>query len=70
LAARNIACEAPHTTLIRQFRETPFGLTPDPQFFYFNPIYREALATLADGFESRKGLMVITGEPGTGKPLC
>ena len=51
----------------QQFRETPFGLTPDPQFFYFNPIYREALATLADGFESRKGLMVITGEPGTGK---
>jgi len=51
----------------QQFRETPFGLTPDPQFFYFNPVYREALATLADGFESRKGLIVITGEPGTGK---
>ena len=33
----------------------------------FNPVYREALAALADGFESRKGLMVVTGEPGTGK---
>jgi type II secretory pathway predicted ATPase ExeA len=51
----------------RGLRETPFGLTPDPQFFYFNTVYREALAALADGFASRKGLIVVTGEPGTGK---
>ena len=52
---------------LSEFRDTPFGSTPDPQFFYFNPVYREALATLADGFASRNGLMVVTGEPGTGK---
>lgn len=49
------------------FRESPFGLTPDPQFFYFNAVYREALATLAYGFEARKGFIVVTGETGTGK---
>lgn len=52
---------------LSDFRETPFGLTPDPQFFHFNPVSREVLAMLAEGLESRTGLMVVTGEPGTGK---
>src|ERR1044072_3715375 len=29
-----------------RFRESPFGATPDPQFYYSNAIYREAWATL------------------------
>ena len=49
------------------FRESPFGLTPDPQFFYSNAVYREALATLDYGLEARKGFVVLTGETGTGK---
>ncbi len=49
------------------FRESPFGLTPDPQFFYSNAVYREALATLGYGLEARKGFVVLTGETGTGK---
>lgn len=49
------------------FREPPFRLTPDPQFFYFNAVYREALATLAYGLEARKGFIVVSGETGTGK---
>jgi general secretion pathway protein A len=49
------------------FREAPFSVTPDPRFFYTNPIYQEALAALRYGIEAKKGFIVITGEAGTGK---
>jgi general secretion pathway protein A len=49
------------------FGDLPFRVTPQPQFFYSNPVYREALATLRYGIEARKGFIVITGEVGTGK---
>jgi general secretion pathway protein A len=49
------------------FREAPFGVTPDLQFYYSNSMYEEALATLKYGVEARKGFIVITGAPGTGK---
>jgi general secretion pathway protein A len=50
-----------------QFRESPFGVTPDPQFYYSNAVYREAWAALRYGIEGRKGFIVISGEAGTGK---
>jgi type II secretory pathway predicted ATPase ExeA len=49
------------------FNEPPFSVTPDPRFFYVNPGYREAFATLRYGVEARKGFIVVTGEAGTGK---
>ena len=49
------------------FREKPFNVTPDPRFFYTNPVYQEAYATLLCGIRERKGLIVLTGEVGTGK---
>jgi general secretion pathway protein A len=49
------------------FRETPFGVTPDPRFFYGHPLYLEGLAALVHGIESKKGFMLVTGEVGTGK---
>ena len=49
------------------FREAPFSVTPNYRFFYANPVYQEALATLRYGIEAKKGLIVITGEVGTGK---
>ena len=49
------------------FREAPFGVTPDPQFYYSNAVYQEAWATLRYGIEARKGFILITGEAGTGK---
>jgi type II secretory pathway predicted ATPase ExeA len=49
------------------FREKPFNVTPDPRFFYTNPVYQEAYATLLYGIRERKGLIVLTGEVGTGK---
>ena len=51
------------------FRETPFGVTPDPRFFYGNPSYLEGLAGLVHGIEAKKGLMLVTGEVGTGKTI-
>jgi general secretion pathway protein A len=49
------------------FRQKPFNVTPDPRFFYTNPVYQEAYATLLYGIRERKGLIVLTGEVGTGK---
>src|SRR5262245_33116041 len=52
-----------------RIRESPFNLTPDPRFFYANASHREAFATLSYGIERRKGIIVITGEAGTGKTI-
>jgi general secretion pathway protein A len=49
------------------FVESPFSVTPDPRFFYTNPLYQEALAILHYGIEAKKGFIVISGEVGTGK---
>ena len=49
------------------FSESPFNITPDPRFFFVNPCYEEAFATLRYGIDGRKGLIVVTGEAGTGK---
>ncbi len=49
------------------FREKPFSITPDPRFFYTNPRYQEAYASLWYGIHERRGFIVMTGEMGTGK---
>ena len=49
------------------FTESPFKVSPDPRFFFVNPCYEEAFATLRYGIEARKGFIVITGDAGTGK---
>ena len=48
-------------------KELPFALTPDPRFIYFTPSHTELMANLHYGIESGKGLIVVTGEVGTGK---
>ena len=47
--------------------DTTFTLTPDPRFIVFTPSYNEVLASLYYGLENAKGLIVLTGEVGTGK---
>jgi general secretion pathway protein A len=49
------------------FSESPFNLSPDPTFLYRSAQHEEALANLIYGVQSRKGLIVLTGEVGTGK---
>lgn len=48
-------------------KEYPFSLTPDPRFIVFSPSYNELLAALYYGIDMAKGLIVLTGEAGTGK---
>lgn len=49
------------------FLDEPFRLTPDPEFFYSSEIHDDAINTLEYAIDKRKGLMVLTGEVGTGK---
>jgi general secretion pathway protein A len=48
-------------------QEAAFNVTCDPRFFYANPDYQEAYASLLYGIRERKGLIVLIGEAGTGK---
>jgi len=48
-------------------RDNPFNVNPDPRFLYFTPQTQRALAELTYGIQNRKGLILLTGEVGTGK---
>jgi general secretion pathway protein A len=45
----------------------PFGMTPDPRYFYQGSAHREAFAALKYGIHERRGFMILVGEVGTGK---
>lgn len=47
--------------------ENPFNVNPDPRYLYLTPQTREALDELTYGIQARKGLILLTGEVGTGK---
>jgi general secretion pathway protein A len=49
------------------FHEQPFNITPNPRFFYANPVHQEAYAGLLYGIRERKGCIALIGEAGTGK---
>ena len=49
------------------FHGDPFADTADPDFFYTNPTYQKAHATLLTGIREYKGFLLLTGETGTGK---
>jgi general secretion pathway protein A len=51
------------------FAEEPFALDPDPRFLYLSPTHFKAYSSMMSGIEERKGVIVITGEVGTGKTL-
>jgi type II secretory pathway predicted ATPase ExeA len=48
-------------------KEKPFHLTPSSRLLYLGEIHKEALALLTYGVTERKGIIVLTGELGTGK---
>lgn len=53
------------------FREEPFNVTCDPSFFFESSRHSEAFSHLIYGIQQRKGIIVVTGEIGTGKTtLC
>lgn len=45
----------------------PFAMTPDPGCVFMTSQHREAMAALVYAILSRKGLLVLSGEVGTGK---
>lgn len=52
-------------------KEKPFNVTSDPAFFFSSHKHKEALSHLIYGVSQRNGIIVITGEIGTGKTtLC
>lgn len=52
-------------------KEQPFNITADPSFFFFSKEHKEAFSHLIYGINERKGIIVVTGEIGTGKTtLC
>jgi len=50
-----------------RFKQEPFRVTPDPDFFFLSSSHREALAALIYGIEKRKGFIAVVGEVGVGK---
>lgn len=54
-----------------KFKENPFNITSDPDFYFSSSRHTEAISHLVYGINERKGILVITGEIGTGKTtLC
>ena len=51
------------------FRDMPFGVAPDPRFFFRNACYAEGLDVLSESIKAKKGLLLVTGEVGTGKTI-
>lgn len=48
-------------------KERPFNVTSDPAFFFSSIKHKEAISHLLYGVSQRKGIIVLTGEIGTGK---
>ena len=52
-------------------REQPFSLTTDPRFLYLSQQHRRAFDELLTGLRRHEGLLLLTGDTGTGKTtLC
>jgi general secretion pathway protein A len=54
-----------------RLKEMPFSIAPDPRFLFMSERHREALAHLLYGVQGAGGIVLLTGEVGTGKTtLC
>lgn len=49
--------------------DNPFRANPDPRYLVLTQQTQESLDQLVEGIRSRKGLLLLTGEVGTGKTL-
>ncbi len=50
-----------------RLNEMPFSIAPDPRFLFMSDRHREALAHLLYGVQGEGGIVLLTGEVGTGK---
>ena len=62
---------SPHGMYLRHFglRTAPFGITPDPAFFYPGNTRGELLAALLYAVTQGEGIIKLTGEVGSGKTM-
>ncbi len=49
------------------FTEKPFTIAPNPKYLFMSDKHKEALAHMRYGLQGEGGIMVLTGEVGTGK---
>jgi len=57
-----------HTQFYGLSRE-PFAINPDPDFWYRSHSHQEVLSSIIAGIKDRKGIVLVTGETGTGKTI-
>jgi general secretion pathway protein A len=50
-----------------ELRESPFDISPNPGYLVFTSHVEKAVEELTYGIQTRKGLILLTGEAGTGK---
>ena len=50
-----------------RFHRQPFSPTPDPDFLYKSESHQQALEQLLRGIRRREGMLLLTGDVGTGK---
>lgn len=50
-----------------ELSESPFSISPNPAFLYMSRQHQEALAHLIYGMQNEGGIILLTGEVGTGK---
>ncbi len=48
-------------------KENPFNVNPDPRYLFLTKQIEETVSSLMYGIETRKGIITLTGEVGTGK---
>lgn len=65
-ALRAILAHAMYEQFFR-LTQTPFSIAPDPRYLFMSERHREALAHLLYGVNSGGGLVLLTGDIGTGK---
>lgn len=47
----------------------PFGLNPDPKYFFNSDSHKRAISTLGYGLGQGQGFIVVTGDSGSGKTM-
>lgn len=58
---------APMYTAFFGLKQDPFSISPDPRFLFMSERHRDALAHLLFGVEGAGGIVLLTGDIGTGK---
>ena len=59
--------EAPQYEDFYGFVKSPFTLAPDPRFLYLSESHNAALQLLLQAIRRKEGVVVLTGDIGTGK---